>query len=474
MPRNVVVQDVSMHGVSLFCEVSDKLNPRPLIPKPMRNTVINLMHHMDHPGRKETIKRISRDYYWPGLRKDITIFVRSCHPCQLAKQSQTVNPGIGEFPVPDRRFSHLHVDIVGPLPESEGCKYLLTVLDRCSRWLEAFPLPQDSSMEVCKAFMQWVSRFGLPDRVVSDNGNAFIANLFQDVMKTFNIPVSFTPVYHAQTNGAIERSHQTLKNSLKASLVDMGDTHRENWQRALPWVLLGKRVQYQPHLDASSAQLVLATTPRIPGQLLGEAGPPLNTAQTRALLEQLYKLSDRPGVPMSGKRESANIQHTESATHVYVKIDNPKNLGSKFEGPYEILERPSRSTVKIKVGTYHNNEPRTLVFHWSACKVANMRENAIAAERPKLGRPKKSPVERHLAAEDRDSTERHLAAKDSDNISTTSQLDASNDTDRSLDSNVDNPVSEGKNLELAVPKVIQMESDKKPVRSTRNRNPRYN
>ena len=131
--------------------------------------------------------------------------------------------------------------------------------------------------------MQWVSRFGLPDRAMSDNGNAFVANLFQDILKTFNIQVSFSPAYHAATNGAIERAHQTMKNSLKASLIDMGNTHRDEWMRALPWVLLGKRVQYQPHLDASSAQLVLAKAPKIPGQLLGEPGPPLNTAQTRAV-----------------------------------------------------------------------------------------------------------------------------------------------------------------------------------------------
>ena len=64
---------------------------------------------------------------------------------------------------------------------------------------------------------------------------------------------------------------------------------------------------------------------------------------------------------MSGKGEPVDIQHTEYATHVYVKIDNPKNLGSKFEGPYEILERPSRSTVTIKVGTKQNKNLARLI-----------------------------------------------------------------------------------------------------------------
>ena len=109
-----------MQGVQIFCETSDSANPRPMLPRSQRNTVLNLLHHMDHPGIKETIRRTAKDYYWPKLRHDVTEFVRSCHPCQIAKQSATTNPGIGDFPVPDQRFSFIHLDIVGPLPESEG------------------------------------------------------------------------------------------------------------------------------------------------------------------------------------------------------------------------------------------------------------------------------------------------------------------------------------------------------------------
>ena len=213
-------------------------------PASQRNLVVNLLHHGDHPSIDETIRRVASDYYWPGLRKDIKEFVKTCHPCQIAKQAKTINPGVGKFEVPDTRFSVIHLDIVGPLPRShDGFKYLLTCFDRTSRWFEAYPLRQDSASEVAEAFLQWVSRFGICDRAVSDNGNCFVSRLFEELMKNFNIEVTFTPAYHPATNGAIERQHQTMKNALKAALVDMGDKHREQWTRALPWVLLGKRVQ---------------------------------------------------------------------------------------------------------------------------------------------------------------------------------------------------------------------------------------
>ena len=83
------------------------------------------------------------------------------------------------------------MDVVGPLPESNGFKYLFTVLDRASNWFEAYPMKRDSKDECARSFMEWVSRFGLPSRAISDNGNAFVSNLFKDIMDTFNIKVNF-------------------------------------------------------------------------------------------------------------------------------------------------------------------------------------------------------------------------------------------------------------------------------------------
>merc|ERR1712015_330049 len=211
MPKNVEVATVPINGVDIVCEVSDPAKPRPLVPERQRSAIVQLVHHLDHPGVRETTRRVADDYYWPAMRTDITKFVQSCHPCQLAKQSRTVDPGVGKIEVPDERFTFIHVDVVGPLPESEGKKYLLSVLDRTSKWLECFPMANATSEECCKAFLEWTSRYGIPSVAMSDNGNTFVANLYQDIMKTFNIKVIFSPAYHQQANGAVERQHQNLR-----------------------------------------------------------------------------------------------------------------------------------------------------------------------------------------------------------------------------------------------------------------------
>ena len=89
---------------------------------------------------------------------------------------------------------------------------------------------------------------------------------------------------------------------------------------------------------------------------------------------------------MSGKREVIPIHHTNSATHVYIKQDNPLNLCPKYEGPYKIIARPSRSTVLVKLGIFKSGEPRLQKYHWDSLKVANLRDGAQIASRPALGR----------------------------------------------------------------------------------------
>ena len=478
-PAGVKVASVKLDGVDLVCEVSDGDNPRPMIPESLRSLVLNLFHHTDHAGQKETLRRTASEYYWPKLKNDVTWFVKSCHPCQLAKQARPVDPGIGDFPVPDRRFQFIHLDIVGPLPESFGHKYLLTIYDRCSRWIEAFALRRDTAEEVSDAFLQYISRFGLPSVACSDNGNAFISNLFQDILKNFGVEVRFTPAYHAATNGAIERKHQDLKNALKAVLVQMGNDHRDQWFRALPWVLLGQRVRFQPNLDASSAQLVLQMSPRIPGQLLGDPGPPLTNVQTRALLDQLYKLADKPPVPTSGRRVFNDISETENATHVYIKVDTPLSLYPKWEGPYRILSRPSRSRIEVKLGMFRNGSIRKAIYHWNTCKVAYLRDSQPDASRPKLGRPPKQPqVEpppgflSSPSSEDTSSNTEDVYFQYAGlpPAAPTSRVSAPNSNDTSFTDDYEDEVSSAGDYEVnndaAVP-------PSRPVRSTRNPRPVY-
>ena len=234
----------------------------------------------------------------------------------------------------------------------------------------------------------------------------------------------------------------------------MGSHHGDKWRRALPWVLLGKRIAFQPDLDTSAALLAFGRSPLIPGQLLGEPGPPLTNLQVKALLEELYKLEAQPGLPTSSVPKEIDISKTDNMTHVYVKVEEPHGLAPRFEGPYEIVSRPSRTQVRLRVGSYVSGEPRHLTYHWSACKPAHMRPEAVVGERPRLGRrPKASP--------DPPSTLRPVALPPQNKLT-----EGSASTTKNVNKQPANVVSQ-------LPVKIQMTLTNRPTRSTRNPSPNY-
>ena len=66
--------------------------------------------------------------------------------------------------------------------------------------------------------------------------------------------------------------------------------------------------------------MVLQMSPKIPGQLLGDPGTPLNNSQSRALLDQLYRLADRPPVQTSGKRVFKDISETLKRVTIFLQL----------------------------------------------------------------------------------------------------------------------------------------------------------
>ncbi len=86
-----------------------------------------------HPVTRVTRRLIASRYLWKGLSTDVTAWARACLHCQWAKVHRHVQVPPQHMPVPTRCFSHIHVDLVGPLPPSKGFTQLFTVMDRTSR-----------------------------------------------------------------------------------------------------------------------------------------------------------------------------------------------------------------------------------------------------------------------------------------------------------------------------------------------------
>ena len=242
---------------------------RPLTPVAMRKTIFDALHGGAHPGARATRRIIAARYVWPGLSKDVTLWSRECLNCQQSKIHQHVRLRAAEIPMPARRFEHVHVDLVGPLPASHGFTHLFTIIDRSTRWCEAVPLMTTSTTDCAAAlFHGWISRFGVPQSITSDRGAQFTSAIWSSLCNVLNINHRQTSAYHPQANGLVERMHRRLKDALRARATSA------NWLQDLPWVLLSIRTAPREDTSVSAAENVYGTPLVVPGQFLSTPEPP--------------------------------------------------------------------------------------------------------------------------------------------------------------------------------------------------------
>ena len=160
----------------------------------------------------------------------------------------------------DDRFSHITIDLIGPLNESHGYYYALTIIDKFTCWCEAIFLRNIETKTIVNAFLlHWVASFGCPSIITCDRGRQFTSNLWRSLCEFLRCKPSHTCAYHPAANGMCERFNKQLKTSIKTYAND-------DWTSHLPWVLLGIRSSLKEDLGCSSAQLILCSSARLPGQ----------------------------------------------------------------------------------------------------------------------------------------------------------------------------------------------------------------
>ena len=328
-------EDTDLHAIhpSLKSKISgvwrDSVG-RLLVPKSFRNQIIQAVHSLAHAGVQSTLDQIQLSYSWPNIRKDVSSSVQQCADCQQSKITRHVKPPyktLGEHP----KFSAIHMDFVGPLPQNKGKRYLLTFFDRGSRWFSAIPASSCTAEVAADGLVKWVADYGVPEYVITDRGTHFESSLFREITQKLGITKHRTTAYHPISNGAVERQHRRLKEALKAKSENASRT----WLKNLPLVLLGLRNAVSQDTGCSAAQAVFGRQLSIPN----------------CVFDEKYDLSQHTLPTRNFERKDAYIpDKLKTCTHVWLRKTTVRSLERPYVGPYKVESRNfDNHTIVLKV-----------------------------------------------------------------------------------------------------------------------------
>ena len=197
-----------------------------VIPNCLRNSVLRWGHSSVHDGQDKMLLKILSRYWWIGMREDIKLFTQSCHGCQSVKEGRNtrytksgkMNTYSAKAP-----FELVSIDICGPLPQtSDGNRYIVSMIDKFSRFCLLTPVKDIRTMTIINAYEKWISLFGPPATLLSDNGSQFISKMFKNYTKSQQTKQRFSTPYYPEGNGQIERLHRWIKERLTLISIDLG------------------------------------------------------------------------------------------------------------------------------------------------------------------------------------------------------------------------------------------------------------
>ena len=215
---------------------------------------------------------------------------------------------------------------------------MFTIIDRFTRWPEAVPVSDTSTVTLAHVLVDWVARFGVPSIITSDRGSQFTSDLWSQVCQLLGIEICLTTTYHPQANGLVERLHRTMKQALKARLDS------PNWSRQLPWVLLGLRSTPKDDLGSSVAELVYGSTLTLPGDFVipAETGD-ADESFLRRLRHEVAELRPTP-TSRHGTAPSFVPRDLSTAEFVFVRRDGHSGpLQRPYDGPFKVISRGDTS-----------------------------------------------------------------------------------------------------------------------------------
>ena len=210
-----------------------------------------------HMGRQRTRKRVRTVIQWKGMDEDLDELGKMCPICQRSRARKN-NPTTMGNTYAQEPFESVFMDHMGPLPEDQGKRYVLVMLDRFSHLVALEAVSTTTAEETKLAFIRgWVSHYGVPRSVTTDGGSAFDNVVVRAMLAGLKVQHHIGIPYHPEGHGAVERANFIVAQTLRAELAK-----RESWVDALPLAQYAMNAGYSRITGQTPLNLVFRKEPK--------------------------------------------------------------------------------------------------------------------------------------------------------------------------------------------------------------------
>jgi hypothetical protein len=323
-----------------------------------KKNILEKAHLFGHFGAEAIVKAIHNNgIHWKNMKEEAIQLIKTCSQCQKFNIVKTgYNP---HRPVHSLLpFDHIAIDMAGPLPITERKnKYLLVMIDICTRFVILRPLQDKTAESVVQAILPVFCDFGIPRVLQSDNGKEF-AN---QVMERFKMKAGFDhrliTAYHPQANGAAEKSVGTAMTVIKKAVK--GVDHQ--WDLYVPAIQLAINNKPSKRLNTPPFNIMFGRRMNDFAKYNEETGEktPLTQEEVNQRLDDLKNIifpaiQEKTAITIKQQKSKFDKKNMQKDFPVdsYVRVKIPAKLRSKmdviYEGPYQVIRKTQAGTYVLK------------------------------------------------------------------------------------------------------------------------------
>jgi len=320
---------------------------RRIIQSPDHEEIIRALHDQGHLGVKSVMSKLKQRYWWPKMQKHVEEYIRTCDTCQrdkLPPKATDIYPIFAERP-----FQIIGIDHVGYLPKSKkqnAYQYVIVAQDYFTKWPMARAVATTRTDEALDfVWEEIITKYGTPERIISDQGSAFISDHWKRTMRKWNIEHVTTTAMNPQANGQVERFNGTLMQMVRRSLKK----DKTKWPEQIQTVLMAYRTSVQTATGKTPSELLYGFQMKLPIDNKYPVDPEeiieepfqQRIEELKALEQKRLLVADRleqQKIRMKEKYEQGKlpIKEYEPGDTVLYKMPKTNKLDLPMQGPFKI------------------------------------------------------------------------------------------------------------------------------------------